>query len=338
MFTVVSVDAYKLRKCLQYLAPMFPKGTTEITIGLNLSKGKLTLTCTTGCVLQAIFDVDSQDTATATVIYYTTIGSFLPGEKNINIEFLPTGVILSGDGFEVTLPMGYSTVTTYDFGDVKNVKEITTKAYQENLNTLLSMNLDKLYSKVKPVTIYENLAVIKYPNTWVQTRSTGLSFVGSLDPDHVKLLCKFEPKRLSAADANSLWLQNDVATLRLPCNTNCEENNFASMLDKLGEPVTVSITGFVEKLRNAAKCDPKGSTKIALYPEGFKASLGAGNVSMSIKVGDCSDSVIAVMHIPTQMLLAFTKAMGSGTVQILYGGDLLCLRNQSMVILTRVVP
>lgn len=337
MSTVVSVRAYKFRKCLQYLSPIFPKGTTEIPLGINLSKGKLTLTCTTGCVFQAVLDVDSQDTATATVIYYSTIGSFLPGEENIDIEFLPTGIQLSGDNFEVTLPMGYSTVLPYDFGK-HYFKDIESLIYKDNMTTLLGMNLDKLYSKPRPIAIYQDVAVLKYPNTWVQIRTTGLSFVGSLDPEHVRMLCKFEPTRLSADEGNTLILQNDFATLRLPCRTDIEENNFVSLLKDMDKTLMLSFDGYLEKLRNASKIDSKSMCKLTIYEEGVKTTISVASTSMAVKAGKTDGDVLSVVHLPLQVWLAFIKALGNGVVQILVGGDKLCLRNQSLVILTRVVP
>ena len=337
MSTVVNVPAFKLRKCLQYLTPLFPKGSLEIPIGVNLSKRVLTITCTTSCYFQAEINVDTDETATCTVIYFSTIASFLPNEDNIEIEFTPTGMIWSGDSFDVTLPIGYSTVAPVDFSDVK-YKEIATDYYQSEMNNLLGMNLDKLYSKVKPITIYGDVSVLKYPNTWVQIRSMGLPFQASIDPDHVRVLCKFEPKWISADLNDYITMKNDYATLRIPCRTKVEDNNFLSIMNNCTECVNVNLDGYLDKLRNASKLDPKADCKVSIYESGVKTTIAVRTASMALSAGNTEGKVLSVVHVPLQVWITFVKAMGGSNIQILLGGDLLCLRNQSMIIITRAVP
>ena len=337
MSTVVDVKACDLRKCLQYLNPLFPKGTIEVPLGVNLSKGVLTITCQTSCIFQAKLQCDSEDAASCTVIYFSTICNILPSEGFISFEFIPSGLLLTGTDFEVTLPLGYSTIGVYDFGE-HYYQNIVSKDYISTCTSILNMGLDKLYAKPKPISIHKDISVLKYPNTWVQIRSIGLPFACMLDPAHLQMLCKFEPTKVSSDEHDALILVNDYATVKMPCKSDIEDSKIKDFVYKCDKVVNVNLEGYLDKLRSASKFDAKLKCRITLYEEGVKTTLSLSNVTMSVGSGNLQSKVLTTFHLPLQVWLSFVKALGNGLVQLLYGGDIICMRNQSLIILTRAVP
>lgn len=330
----ISVGARALKNCLAQIAPLVPKGTLYIPLGLHVHNNVLVITCLQGCVFQSHIPVSSNNVESISVLY-KDITTLLPGSGEITLEFATNFLELTASGVSVLLYSSYGVVPEQEFEEYR-YSDITNTDYLRNFRAMLGMNLDSIYKAVKPVNIYGRVSLLKYPNTIVQVRTTGIPFECTMDIEHVKMLLRFAPTKV-CKDGYVLTFINDSAVLQLPCKDNVSGNTFTDMLDDMGEPVTLNVEGYLEKVRNLSKALPKGRCELKVYENGLGTKVTSDNTSASIFTGEDTGEVLKVMHLPMQVWLAFLKALGNETIQVLVGGEKLCLRNNTMVILTRVL-
>lgn len=332
--SAVNVNARDLQACLSQITPLVPKGTLYVPLGLHVHDNLLVITCLQGCVFQSHIPIGSDEVMSISVMY-RDVTPLLPGSGEVTLEFATNFLELTASGISVSLYNSYSVVQEQKFEEYVYT-DILHDDYIYNLRTMLGMNLDNIYKAVKPVNVYDKVALLKFPNTIVQVRTTGLPINCVLDVEHIKLLLRFRPTKV-CRDGYLLTFLNDNAVLQLPCKDNVDKNTFVDMLEDLGEPVSINIDGYLDKVRNLSKALSKGKCTVVIYSDGITTKLFADNTNASVSIGNMSTEVIKVLNIPTQIWLSFLKAMGNSNIQVLVGGGKLCLRNNSVVILTRVL-
>lgn len=332
--SAVSVRAQDLQACLSQIVPLVPKGTMYVPLGLHVHNNLLVVTCLQGCVFQSHIPVDSNEIMSASIMY-RDVTPLLPRSGDVTLKFATNFLELAASGVSVSFSSSYSVVAEQEFEEY-DYTDMLSEDYLYNLRTLLGMNLDSIYKAVKPIHSYGKVSLLKFPNTIVQVRTSGLPINCTLDAEHVKLLLRFRPTKVHR-DGFMITFLNNSAVLQLPCKDNVDGNNFTDMLTDLGEPIVLNIDGYLEKVRNLSKALPKGKCTIVVHKEGVNTKLSADNTHANVSVGDAHSEVLQVVSLPTQIWLAFLKALGNSKIQILVGGGKLCLRNNSLVILTRVL-
>lgn len=339
MSTELTVNSKALLQALNVISYLIPKGINTVPLGVTLKDNVLRLTCKAGCIYTNDITVENMDNKEYSIsVLYHNIVPLVPTSGNMCLEFTQAGLSMHNDYFETLLPVGYSIVTEVD-DKIKcgYFQPVSNQAYKVGISKLLNMNLDKLYERVKPIYVFRDISVLKYPNVHVQVRTTGLPFTGILDIEHAKLIEKFDPSEVCSQNRDMLVLRNENAYLQLPINSNVGENTFTKLMDDLANPVTLDLTGYLERMRNASKLAPKASCRITLYESGLKSTISVENVTTSISTGDTTTKVVQVVTLPIQVWLTFLKAVGSGMVQFLSGGQKLCMRTQSIIILAHVI-
>lgn len=333
----VIVTAGRFKEFLSDLTPLFPKGSKTIPIGVEVIGNMMTLTCTQGCFYQTILDVNNLDNAShQATILYCNILDFIPTVGDVRLTFSPAGLRLFGEGFDITLPNGYSLVKTIDF-PTEDYTPITTGSYIPGLKNLVDMNLSGIYMYEKPITIYRNTAVLKYPNLYAMVKTDSLPFYGVITPEHAKLLCRFGGTSVNDKEPESLIFRRGTSILEIPRKTVNEENNFLSLMEGLSEPININFDSYLERLRTMAKIGEKGHCKLTLFEDGLKTSVNANSIVLADAIGKCGGKLLHVFELPLSMWVMLVKAAGSGQVQILYRSDVVCLRTQSIIMLIRVL-
>ena len=336
MSSILTLKASDVRRAFSALTPLFPKGSSNMSVGLHLSKGHLKVVCLQGVVYQADIPVDDElAIADATIIYYN-ITPLLPSIDNVYMEFTPMSVRLFGDDFETEFQLGYSVVEVQDFSKLV-FSNIISNVYADGFSTIQHLGLEKLYNLPSPVIVMKDVAIQKYPNTWVQVRTSGLPFDATLDITHVNLLLKFAPKEVCTSIPNTLVFKNANALLQIPYKRNVDNNNILSLMQDLGEPITINIKRYLEKLKSMARVDTHSKCKISLFADGMKSTINYENTSISVSTGNCYGEAIKVCHLPMRMWLNYLNNIGAENIQILVGGDKLCLRTQSTIIITHAL-
>lgn len=339
MSTVITLPNKKLYGVLLDLSGMFPKGSAEMPIGIHVKNGKFKVVCLQGIVYQATLDLDDEyfDINIDTTILYHDICVMLDKDSSTDISFEPTVVSFTGYDFQADFQLGYSSVEEQHFDDVI-YKDITNQSYVEGLKTLNKAGLDKLYKLFEPVIIDNDIALQKYPNTWIQVRAIGLSFEAVLDIEHTKLLTKFKPSAYSDDLAGSILFKNNRAILQLPAKNNNSTGNILDLMKDFDTCVTLDIEKYVERIRAASKITTAPHCKITVFEKGLKTTIRQNNSEVSVSTGNTSGLVKKVCHIPLLVWMTFLKCLDAKIIQVLTGGDNLCLRTQSTIIVTRALP
>lgn len=333
----VTIKAVNLVDFVSSIISLFPKGSTTLPIGVTIEGDTITFTCTTGCYYQAEYAINNPNNVSKSMtILFCNIVDYLPTTDEIAITFQSRSMEFSGAGFEISLSTGYSLVNKLDFSRYQ-FETIVGKQYIAALKDLMSLNLSSIYMHEVPVSIYRNVSVIKYPNLMAMSKTDGLTFSGSIIPDHVKLLCKFSGDEVCDTDEDSLIFRRGNSYLQLPRKKLYEENNFLRMMEGLSEPYNLSFTGYINRLRAMGKLGTNAKCKLVLLNDGLKTTVSTNSITLTDKIGKCQDSVVKTFEMPITVWSMIVKALGNGTVQILYRGDVLCLRTQYLIILTRAL-
>lgn len=334
MSTVLTLPAKELKECFSALSLIAAKGSQLTPVSLILKDQKLSFVCLQGCIVQGSIAVASNEIANAVFMYYD-VTPIMPPSGNVDVALYDYGVTVAGESFTCSFPTGYSDVTEFEFSDHKFTK-IENNAYIDSFRVMLGMNLDKLYSKPVPVTVFGNVAVVKHSCCYVQTRMYNLPYKAQIDAEHVKMIMKFKPWEVSASSPNTLVFRKGNIVLQIPCRTGIGENDFPEFLKDMKTVCMVNAGGLYEKVNYTAKVSSKSKCTILTTARGIKISVNIDNASSSISNGDMSGDITFTTFFPISTLLAFLRAIGDDTMEILTGGELLCLRTQNLIILVRV--
>lgn len=337
MSSGVVVKANELRKCLMDIHPLFPKGSYTLPILFSLTGSNLTIVCTAGCTYSATLKVVEQDvTSWEITVLYKSLIDFVPGTGLISFDHKPYGLTLTGNDFEVQLPTSYSIVSAVELPKVQ-FTEVSSNGYVKGLNNLINMRLGDLYQSEKPVTLYDQLAVLKYPNMQIQARALGLHLLAVMTPEHLKLLTRFEPKEVYCDNVSSVILKRNDAFLILPMKPAQEENKFVELLEGMSEPITLDVEHYIDKLRNMLKANNKGRCKIVFHENGISSSISQDNIVIKSGLGDTSGRVTKALYLPIQLWVKMVNALGNSNAQFMYGSETICLRTQSIIIVVRAL-
>lgn len=337
MSTGVLVSVLDLRECFSDLKPLFSKGDKTLPILLKIKQRTLTVCCTAGCTYVNKMDVVNDANATSELtILYRDLLEFLPKIGQVEIEFNSYGVRLKCTDTVITLPVGYSLITEPTRKDVQFVP-VESFGYSKGLLDLLNINLASLYKKEKPVNIYGALSVLKYPNVLMQVRTPGLPISVSLTPDFVKLFIKFRPEEVYSNNVDSVILKRSTAFLEIPAEPLRDTNNFTHVLEGLGNPIRVDIEHYCDKLRSMSSLGNNLQASLTLHENGLRCRVEHDNISIAVDLGDCSSDVAYVCKLPFNLFFNMMKVMGNSYIEILYGEQKLCLRNQATIIVAHVI-
>ena len=339
MSTELTMPTQKLAKCFSELALLIPKGSKGLPVGIDLQAGILSIYHNAGTVYLKQLDVNSQDTAHCTVLFYDISDLLIStGIAETKVTFQENGVRVYNDIVDLFLRHGYSTIEYPDLPRDGYVL-LPASGWNSNLQTVLNMGLDKLYMKSTPITVASGTSVLKYPNTWVRCRTMGLNLNRVIDIEHIRLLNKFLPNQYQLLGNDSVLFRRDDAYLLLPCrqpNDLADTDNFIqTALSKMSEPIDVYVAHYLNSIRSLSKLSNKSVCNLVLFENGMKTVIEESGAGMSVLCGEAG-KVIGTVQIPLNAWLVFLRALGTDRIQVLIGGDILCLRNQFLVILTHV--
>lgn len=332
-FTVKSAD---MLHALETLVPLFPTGQKSMPVGMYVKNGKLTIVCLSGSVYQADVDIDNYTLDYEATILYHDITPLLHMSGEMFIEFSQVGMSIKSDDVDCNFTFGYSMVAKQNF-DNYIFRGINSDNYYTGLHDILNLGLTKLYNIPTPIILMDNYALQKFPNTWVQTRTPNLGLRTMLDQEHVRLLLRFKPTGVCSTSNNTLVFRNSYAYLQIPCKPLTDDKLITSLMEQLGEPTQLELRSYTDKVRLASRLNTKATCSVAVHKSGLKTTVSYESSSVSVIAGNLESEVLKVFKLPVQVWLAFLKVLDSNTIQILIGGEKICLRTQAIIIVTRAL-
>lgn len=334
---LATVKCSLLKSCLSDLTPLFSKGSSIVPVGFSVNKSVLTIVCNNKCSYLNSIELDEEVIGVQeVVVQYKNILDYLPNTGTIDIEIQSNGIYLSNESVSLTLPAGYSEYKTIETKGL-NFKPIVSTGYLSGLKALLNCNLVSLTKMEKPITVYQQLSVVKYPQLLVQARTMGLPFSGVFTPELINLIVKFQPTEVCDDSPTFVLFKRKDAYLQVSREPVTSANNFMDYMKDLSDPIQFDMQGYAEKVRCMTKLGNNCECTVVLHSNGLSSSITQEGVTVSNKLGDCNSEVKKVFKLPIGIWNLCIRALEDSTAQILYGGDKVCLRTQSIIIIARVM-
>lgn len=336
MSSAVKVGATVLRGVVEVLHHLVPKGESSMTVGLCVEKGTMVITCLQGCSYQATLPVESTGTFAHMSILYRDILPLMSGSDDIEVDFENDGVTFHTDLFSTYFRKSYGVVQKQP-EPKGEFKQFTSSIYWSGLNRINKLTLDKMYNMPSPILIMANLAMQKYPNTWVQVRADGLPISGALDAQHVKLLLAFNAISVNMNEQGVLALKNKNAVMRIPYRPNNSQEKITKLLSDMTPICRFGGKGYLDRLRSMFKFATKEYCQITVHTEGLSTKTTNDGTEVVIKCGNTDSKVAGVVQLPVQLWLLLLRSVEDESAEILLGGGKICLRTVSLIIVTHVL-
>lgn len=330
MSATVRVTTVALRNVLDSLKPLFPKGSNTIPVHFSYSDDMLTITAGTDSMVQGKCVAESDSAVADFTAIYCDITDFLPGNGYVDLIFSEIFIEIKSNVSSVTFPQAYSTVQKFP-DDIPETMELNTDSVCDGLKKLLSLGLSNIYKKEKSIVISKDRAMLLYPNVYVMTRLVGMPVSAILAPEHSKFIVNFRPDAVAKYGSNMLVFIRNNASLLVPFKEVTEHVSFSNILNNPANPVHIDIDGYLNDLRVVSKLPCKRVT-VSIFEDGISTSAVADNISIRLPLGDGS-KFRRSMELPMQLWLTCFKALNGGDAEILYQGDILCIRNRTISML-----
>ena len=328
--------ASAIKRCLSDIASLFPKGVSSIPIALNVSNGYLTITCVTGASYQADIEVNDREHEYHATVLFRNVTNLISQSGECVLTFSNYNVTLFNNDFEIVLLNAYSPVEQLTLPEVPFVP-CSAEGYKSGLKSLLGLNLSAIYRSDRPIEIFGDVSVIKYPSMHAQARTNGISDItASVTPEHANLIANFGAQEYYQ-DSDCLWFRRSGAWLQVPYNAINDENDFLKLLDGMDNFITLNTNGYLDKLRLIAKLNAKERCNVVLCEEGIKTSMQTDNASTSASIGKIDERVLAYFSLPITIWIQIMKALNGGTAQFAAEGNRLCARSNTLIIVLSVL-
>lgn len=335
MSTVLGVKSSDLNKMCTILKNLVPSGSVEIPLGISVENGTLKLICTQGVVYVGTCETEFSGNVSTNILYYD-ITPLLNSTGDVSITFNNNDVTFDGDGFSAKFALSYSVVTEPDIPEI-HLHDVDPNQYLTGIKNILGAGFNKLYGMQSPIIFLGNIALQKFPNTWLQTRVSSLDLQAILDFDHVKLLSIFCPTKISLTDEGSLVLVNSKGILMLPYKPVVDASNITMLLKDMKPAAQVNIAHYLDRLKNMSKLNSKANCMISVNAQGLRSAIKNANSTLTAYAGNIGGEILKVFYLPIQLWLCILKGLQSEYIEVLLGGDKVCLRTQSVIIVTHVL-
>lgn len=333
----ILIEARALRSCFEDLRPLFGKGNNLIPVLFKIKNDKLTVCCTSGCIYLNKLAINNENNVSSEITaQYRNILDFLPKSGMLNLNIEAYGLLISGEGTEIKLPVGFSLITE---PEQKNITftPVESQNFRVGLTSLMNVGLSTIYKVEKPINIYGNLSTLKYPNVVMQARTPGLPIGVTITQDFAKLVARFVPEAIYSNNIDTLILKRGDAYLEIPAEPLHEENDFLKHMIGLSEPIRLDVEHYVDRLRNMNSLGNNVRAKVSFYTKGVRVTAEQDNVAIVSDLGECYSELCKVLYFPMVLYMSMIKALGNTTVEFLYGKEIICLRSPSLIIIARAI-
>lgn len=296
--------------------------------------GRLSFTVRGVCTYEAGVKVDDNSVAEITA-NYINIADYLESSGEVRLDIDNTGMQIRCNSFTSFLIPAYSTVEKLNLGEQK-FTPFENSSLVSALHTLSSTGLNGLYRKEPPIEIYDKVAILKYPNVFVQTRAPSLSASISITLECAKIIQAFNPKEYCITQSDTVVFKKYDSLLAVPVKLVQEGLTIKDVAPTEGYSLRLSLGNFIDKLLLLRK-QKVDRADVVLKERGLSVSVSSRLSSLTVQTGDVSSNYVTSFSIPTGLLCICFKLVGDSLVEILYKGGTLCLRTPTIAIVIRVL-
>lgn len=323
-----------MRGIVNDIKPLIPKGQATMPLRISLSGGILSFTVRGVCNYESKVKVDTDDVAEVTVTYIN-IADYIKSNSECELDVTNNGMQISCADFSSFMVPAYSVLEELKLPDIQ-YKSIENSSLVTALNTLSGTGIDGFYRKSSPIEVYERLAILKYPNIYVQLRAPDMDSSFAITQDCAKIISLFNPKEYAIASSDTVVFKKYDTLLAVPIKLVqpgvsvkdvIKENSYSLKLD-VGE-----FTGKIGTLRKL-KVD---RADVVLKKAGISATVSAQMSKITVSTGDAESDYVASFALPVDLLHICFRLLGDSLAEILYKEGILCLRTPNIAIAVRVL-
>lgn len=331
----IGVNARVLRAIASDAKMLIPKGQTTVPLRVQLKSGRLSFLIRGTCVYSASMPVDTDEVADV-VVNFLAISEYIPTEGTVNVEIAGnSGVRIESSAVTLILVPAYSTVDDIDPADYA-WKELENSSIITALHTLSSTGLDGLYSNSPPVEMFGGLALLKYPNIYIQTRAPEIGANIAITQECARYVQSFAPKEYAMVSNDTIVFKKYDTLLYVPIKIINKGATCKDVIPDGGACLKLDLSGLLTKLSSMRKlgvdkCD------ITLYREGLALTVTSSLSSITTPIGNRESSYLASFALPTQLAYIVFRLLGDAYCEILYKEGVLCLRTPTLVIVVHAL-
>lgn len=335
MFESIQLKSSTLREIFADLNMLIPAGVSTIPVGLACDNYSLTFTHTGTCNYQNSVEVSEPVSREITVIY-TNIRDLIESGQMCTIEFQNNGIMLKCGAVTTFLRVAYSAISKFKVNNIDMETVLATTPSFNLVRRIVKTQLPTIYKKEQPVTIFNEVALMKYQNIWVQTRATGMRFQCTFTQDCLRKLITFEPSKFAKYSDDTILVSRGNALLFIPVKFSDGLQNITELIPTGVNSVRFELGRLGEKLKILKLVNAK-SIAFTLLEKGLKLQGDSAENSVSISLGDSDSAFTAGFRLPTNLGLMCLQMFSEGVVEMIYKEGVLCMRNSELVIVVRVL-
>jgi len=314
---------------------LIPKGQTTVPLRVQLKGGKLSFLVRGTCTYHAAISVSTDEVADVTV-NFLEVSEYIPVDATVDVEIAgSSGIRIESNAVCLILVPAYSTVDDIDLPDC-SWKSLENSSLLIALHTLAGTGLEGLYKTSPPLEMFGNLALLKYPNIYVQMRAPDLGMSVAMTQECAKYVHKFAPSSYALLSNDTLVFKKYETLLYVPVKCINSGTTCKDLIPEGGVSLRLDLDGFLSRLSalrklNADRCG------ISLYNKGLTVSVSVDMSSITTSVGDRESGFLASFMLPMQLAYICFRLLGNSLCEILYKEGVLCLRTPTLVIVVHVL-
>ena len=334
MLAGVVLKSSVLKSLFSDLSSLIPAGAKNVPVGFNLSKGVLRVTCNALCNYEAEISVNSTDTVLVTVLY-SSLQDLVSNEGESTLELQEMGInVISGDVTRF-FKVAHSMVSPIEYGDL-NWKTIGSSYAISALRMLAKTPLVSLYKKEPPVDVFNELAILKYPNIWVQARVPGFPCNVTFTQDCIKVISAFSPKQLCMYNNDYVVFGKPGAKLFVPVKMCTDVSTIAQLIPKDGKCVRLGMGKFGNSLR-LLKLSGCSRASISMFEKAIVVQGNTEDGNVRLRLGSDESKFFCSFDLPVELLMFCFNLFTDCLVDLIYKEGVLCIRNQDLVLVVRAL-
>lgn len=334
MFTDITVKGAELKSILSDIAPLIPSGTKSVPVGVSLSNGVLSFTCMGLCNYEATIQVDSIDGADITIAY-TAVHDLIPSNEEVSIRIQADGMSVETSKLNRFFRVAYSVVSKLDYKEIP-LSPIEGISALSNLRMLVKTQLPNLYKKEPAVDIYDEIAIMKYGNLWLQTRALGLPCKCTFTQECIKVLTSFAPKRYCEISSDTMLFVRGNCRLYVPMKRCTSLVNATTVIPKTDIAVRLNMDKFNDNIKLLKAMGCKNAT-MTLLQNGLTVYGESAEGSIQLPLGDVNSEFVASFQVPTDLAIICFNMFSGSLLEFLYKDGILCMRNKDLVMVLHVL-
>ena len=334
MFAELDIKGSTLKSVLSDMATLIPSGSKTVPLGIDLSKGVLTFTCNGQCNCEETVKVNSDESFSITVVY-SSISDLIPSGEQVKLTLQDSGMSIETSRISRFFRMAYSVVPKLEY-TLPTMREIPGVNAVQRLRALTKTQLANMYNREASIEIRNEVAIMKYPNLWMQVRVPGFPCNCTLTQECARTLMTFGPRAFGELSHDTLVFKRDNALLFVPIGLCSDSQAIGSLLLEDMHITRLPVGKFVDNLKMLRSLGCK-TARVSMLSMGLTVHGDCTDGSVDVYLGDKESDYLCSVELPTELLLLAVGLFTDTTAEFLYKEGILCLRNQDTAIVLRVL-